>query len=212
MRSGRRRAVELLLETGLLEMVLPEAVPKLREHGNRTKTLTMLDALVEPSFPLALAVLLSAEGDDRTRAGSNIAHRVAARWRLSNEEADRTDWLLENQHALAGAAAQPWSRLQPVLVHDGAAELLTMTDTAANVGLAQRDDVEFCRLKLALPSAQLNPPPLITGEDLIQLGIPQGKAYARLLRLARDAQLDAEIQTRDEAIELVQREHERDRS
>ncbi len=64
-RSGRRRAVELLLETGLLESVLPEAVPKLREHAHRVQTLTMLDALVEPSFPLALAVLLLAEGNVR---------------------------------------------------------------------------------------------------------------------------------------------------
>ncbi len=211
-RYGRRRAIELLLETGLLELVLPEAVPKLREHAHREQTLTRLDALVDPSFPLSLAVLLSAEGDDRSVLGSNIARRVAARWRLSNEEADRTDWLLENRHALASAADQPWSRLQPVLVHEGAAELLTMTDTAAAVGLAQHDDVEFSRVKLALPSAQLNPPPLMTGDDLIQLGIPQGKAYARLLRLARDAQLDAEIQTRDEAIELVRSEYDRERS
>ncbi len=87
-----------------------------------------------------------------------------------------------------------------------------MTETAAGVSLAQHDDVEFCRLKLALPTDQLKPPPLVTGEDLIHLGIPQGKAYSRLLRLARDAQLDAKIQTRDEALELVRSEYERERS
>ena len=47
----------------------------------------------------------------------------------------------------------------------------------------------FCREKLQLPPEQLNPPPLISGEDLRGLGIPAGPVYKQLLEQARDAQL-----------------------
>jgi tRNA nucleotidyltransferase/poly(A) polymerase len=203
-RRGRRRAVELLLETGLLEVLLPEVAVETRDRERWERTLKMLEALEEPSFPLALAVLLSIAEDGTPTRGGSVARNVSERWRLSNDEAELGRWLLKHRKALAGAAGQKWSRLQPVLAHKAARDLLTMTEVAAAVGMAETADVEFCRQKLSMDKAKLNPRPLITGEDLIQIGLPQGKAYARLLRLARDAQLDGQIQTREEAIALVQ--------
>jgi hypothetical protein len=92
--------------------------------------------------------------------------------------------------------------LQP-LKHPGAGELVEIVAAAARPGFASQDDVDFCRRKLALPAEQLNPPSLLTGDDLIALGIPPGKQFAILLRAAREAQLDGHVFSADEAIAFV---------
>jgi poly(A) polymerase len=82
-------------------------------------------------------------------------------------------------------------------------ELLGYCEAVADVMDDSIAEIEFCREKLALPGQVFNPPPLITGEDLKQLGIPPGPAYRELLDAVRDAQLEGAIATRDEALRLV---------
>ncbi len=49
------------------------------------------------------------------------------------------------------------------------------------------------------------PPPLLTGHDLIGLGILPGPAMGKLLNRLRDLQLEGEISTRQEALEAVKK-------
>ena len=63
----------------------------------------------------------------------------------------------------------------------------------------------YCRDRLALPPEQLNPPPLLTGDDLIATRCPPRALYASLLRQVRDAQLDGQIADRAQAIALSNR-------
>ena len=49
------------------------------------------------------------------------------------------------------------------------------------------------------------PPPLLTGHDLIGLGILPGPAMGKLLNRLRDLQLEGEISTRQEALETVKK-------
>jgi poly(A) polymerase len=53
------------------------------------------------------------------------------------------------------------------------------------------------------PITELDPPPLLTGDDLIALGIPRGPVYARLLRAVRAAQLDGAVSDREGAFGMV---------
>jgi tRNA nucleotidyltransferase/poly(A) polymerase len=190
---ARADAVELLRESGLLSQILPEVT----ESESLQPALQMLAALDRPSFPQALAALLGWPD------GAELIDAVAQRWRLSNKESDRAAWLLAQGRALDAAAQQPWSRLQPVLVHAGAGELVALYQTAARLGRAAQSDIDFSRQKLALPREQLNPPPLVTGDDLLAMGIPKGKLYAKLLSAARAAQLDGTVQSGDEARGLM---------
>ncbi|HZZ29248.1 MAG TPA: CCA tRNA nucleotidyltransferase [Pirellulales bacterium] len=213
---GVVRAVQLLYITGLLAAILPETVKVAEIEGwsreataaessspqawpATCRTLALLQAIQQSSFPLALAILLHAA------AGENLAETVGRRWRLARIETDRLAFLLKNQHALIGAASQRWSQLQPLLVADEADDLLKLFAAQAELGLADPRDVAFCRAQLQLPAAQLNPSPLITGADLIAQGIPAGPAFARLLQSAREAQLDGEIADRAAALGLVER-------
>ena len=196
--AGRATAVELLRQTALLKQILPEITEADLDQPERWETrLRFLDALDRPTFPQALAVLMG------WPQGEKVAATVGPRWRLSNKEVERTDWLLRHGGALDDAPGQLWPRLQPILVHEGIDDLMSLYQTAARLGLANQADVDFCRQKLALPPDQLNPPPLVTGEDLIELGIPKGKLYAVLLKAAREAQLEQVIRTPDQAKSFV---------
>ena len=47
------------------------------------------------------------------------------------------------------------------------------------------------------------PTPLITGEDLIAMGIPTGPVYKEILSVVEDEQLEGRLTTRESAIEFV---------
>jgi poly(A) polymerase len=55
------------------------------------------------------------------------------------------------------------------------------------------------------PPEELDPPPLVTGDDLIELGLKPGKQFREILDAVREAQLNEEIARREEAMSLVHR-------
>ncbi|HID24562.1 MAG TPA: CCA tRNA nucleotidyltransferase, partial [Planctomycetaceae bacterium] len=85
-------------------------------------------------------------------------------------------------------------------------ELMELTRVTRLAHGADLEPVEFCRRYLERTSQErLAPPPLITGEDLIAAGLQPGPLFGRLLRAVREAQLNETIQSREEALQLVQR-------
>ncbi len=216
---ARVRAAELLRETKLLPTVLPEVAAtceQLRAVAGPDEswwdyTLRVLGALAEPSFPLALGTLLQSTGridaahDVDADRSAMIAESIARRLRLSNDEIERIRWLVLHQHALRGAASQPWPRVQRLLISPGSRELLALHEAQAIADGLADDDLAFCRQRLAWPAEQLNPPPVVTGNDLIAHGINPGPDYAFLLESVRDAQLDGAVRDKPEALEWVKR-------
>ena len=57
----------------------------------------------------------------------------------------------------------------------------------------------------ATPREEIDPPPLITGDDLVAMGLTPGAQFKELLDRVRDAQLDGTISTKNEALALVHR-------
>ncbi len=209
---SRARAVGLLREVQLLPQILPElnaandasqtTVAGLRGDAAWLAALATLNLLGNPSFPLAFSAVLAPFIDVPT------ARRIALRWKLSNHDSRALCWLLEQRSAFIGADQMPWSRLQPLLIQDGARELLALHAAYAELAIAEWPiasgaDLARCRRILELPAEELNPPPLITGDDLVRAGVPRGSIYQRLLGVARAAQLDGEIFTKAEALERV---------
>ncbi len=198
--GSRAVGVRLMMETGLAAAVLPEIVP--RDEPGRLRfdeTLNVLSRLgAECGFPLALAVLLYPVVD---AAGATA---VCRRWRLSNKETHRVAWLVQHRAALIAARSMRWSELQPLLVAEGVDDLLALTEAEA----VATDAAAYCRSLLAQPRASLDPPPLLSGDDLQAQGIPAGPRYRMFLERLRAAQLDGEIRTKDEALALAKAWHQ----
>lgn len=226
--SSRARAMTLLLETGLLSVILPEAVAMcgLAQHKPRQPdgdlwdhTLLVLDELRGPSFPLALAALLHDVGKpdtvthakgrlgfhDHEIVGERIARRVCRRWKLSIKDEERVAWLVLKHMYLAEARKMRWAKLQRMLIAERIEELLALHEGDARASGRGTADIDYCRQLLLQPPEELSPPQLLTGHDLIRHGVPQGKIYHVLLERVRDAQLEKTVRTKREALELVDR-------
>jgi tRNA nucleotidyltransferase/poly(A) polymerase len=203
-RPGRRRALELLLQTGLAREVLPEVAPvdgAAVRHAAWHDSARIIDALDEPELPSALAILTASLTADAPR-------QIAARLRLSTRESKTACWLHEAIAFVDGLGEgdldqRPWSQLQPWLAHDAAFLLADTLRARATSGHGSAAAASWITAKLLLPREQLDPPPLLTGNDLLAAGVPAGRAVGQTLSVLRALQLDGAITTRDAAIEWL---------
>jgi tRNA nucleotidyltransferase/poly(A) polymerase len=205
-RPGRRRALELLDETGLAREVLPEVAPADGDDSARAswqQAARIIDALDEPDLSTALAAIFETAGDERLR---HAAHKL----RLSNREVKLACWLVDAVATLGNAtaeelAARPWSQVQPLLAHDDAFLLADLLRARADCGRGNPEAAAWVTGQASRPKAELDPPPLVTGSDLMAAGIPEGRAVGAALAALRAKQLDGEITSREEAIEWVRK-------
>jgi poly(A) polymerase len=187
----RADGMRLLADVGLFGVLFPEV-------ADVSKAVRVLEALpADASSGLAFGTILQ-DLDSRDAGG------ICQRLKLSNAERDRIEWLVWHHNYLCGAFSLRGWQLKPVLAHDGIQELLALHRGNAIASSDSLEHIQFCEEKLRKwPPEVLNPPPLLTGDDLLAMGVKQGPAYKDLLHSVRVAQLDALIHTKDEAIQLV---------
>ena len=227
--EGRaRRAFELLLQTGLLAEVLPEAVkmvsveqpPQYHPEGDVwTHVLLVLDQLEAGcSMALGWGALLHDIGkpatfrrtadrirfDGHVEVGAAIAAGVCRRFRFSNEETRQVLALVENHmrfmdaHRMKDATLKRFFRLERFEEHLA----LHRMDC-----LASKGDLENWRYTRerwqTMPAGQVRPTPLVTGRELIAAGYRPGAQFRAMLQAVEDAQLEGTIGTAAEALALV---------
>jgi len=192
---GRREGVRLLRESGLWHVIVPEIDPQdeAAEHQWMTN-LQIFDRIKEPTFPLSFAVL--ARGLIEPAKITSLCRQL----RMANQQIDKIQWLLENEKSLDDAQARPWSEIQPILVSPHIEDLLKFVEARLEVENRPLQSVTWCRERLRWPREQLNPPPLIRGDDLLATGVVQGPMYREILEQVRKAQLDGVVTNREEAL------------
>jgi poly(A) polymerase len=89
------------------------------------------------------------------------------------------------------------------LISEGIGDLLAMEEAAAQAAGRDASHVDWCRSLLTQPREVLDPPPLLTGDDLLRHGIRPGPVYRVLLQRIREAQLDGVVRSPEEALELA---------
>lgn len=216
----RVRAIELCEDLGLLAVVLPELFATPASGGHKPPECvserpaisngvgatnqeahtprSLLALLREPSFELAFAALL-------LPLPPKTVATICRRLKLSNEETDRITWLVEHEHALDQAATLTLAQLKRLLAHRYRDDLVKLTHARLLAADADLHPVLFVEeFLLQTPAEVLNPPPLVTGDDLIALGYRPGPRFREWLETVRDAQLNLEIGSRDDALALVQ--------
>jgi poly(A) polymerase len=194
---NRARGLQLLGSLSLMDNLFPELVAS-SEWDCVQRVVAALDTVALP-FPLVFAATLFPFDPEE------VTH-IADRLKLSNLESERLGWLVENHAALETAPTLKLSRLKPLLAHPGIGELLVLHRAIAAGRGKPRAAIEFCEHMLrTTPYEVLNPPPLLTGQDLIAMGLKPGPEFKRLLDAVREAQLDERIATKEQALELVLR-------
>ena len=194
--STRAVALRLLKAADLLRFILPEADlagPQYEE------TLRILESLPVDSFPLAWAALLRNCGAEKQR--EKKVSQIGRRLKLSNEEINEAVFVLRHQAAIRSPHRPPWPRLQRILIEPRIASLLDYCQAAAAAAGEDGANVAFCRERLQWPAEQLNPSPLLTGDDLRAAGLPPGPLYRQLLEGVRDEQLEGRLSSPEEALQ-----------
>jgi len=146
------------------------------------------------SFGLALGVLL----------GHLPAGRFAGAARsltLANEERDVAAWLAAHQSDLNNPAAPALAALKRLMAHPAFADLRALVEARYQDGsdAAERNAQLAARVAAIAPEA-VQPPPLVTGDDLLARRIPAGPAYKAILDELYTAQLDEQLVTREQAL------------
>ena len=206
---------------------LPQGPPDAPTGDLWEHTLRVLEVLDGPqwpqpapvSFPLAFAALLHDVGKKRAWAreadrhtfhghehiGKRLAGNACRRLKLSNVETARVEWLVQFHQYLCDAPAMRPSKLKPILVHPGIGELLALHRADSVASGRSVGHVESCeRMLRETPSEELNPPPVLTGDDLLVLGWEQGPLFKKVLDAVREAQLEGTIRTKEDAIRLAE--------
>lgn len=192
---GRARALALMNALGLLPH-LWKGASWTREQVEACRTI--LEQLSEPvSFELAMAVLLH----DR-----ELPYCVQACRRLacSNLSRKKVCWLVQRSAELLRRPEPTLGELKQLMAPDGFEELM---DLHRGLSVARKKGSEANdRLRMraaAIAPEAISPAPLVTGADLLEMGVEPGPIYSSTLDRLYMMQLEEEICTRAEALERL---------
>jgi putative nucleotidyltransferase with HDIG domain len=229
--GGARRGFELLDETGLLQVLLPEIAamkgtpqtPDYHPEGDVfVHTMLLLTHLNAPSETLAYGCLLHDvakpvcirhDGDritfhGHTETGAEMAEQILQRLKRPRAVWERVSYLVRNHLRHVQAPQMRLSTLKRFLREDGIEELLELARIDALSSSGDLQHYQFCKDRLAeLNQEQIRPEPLVRGDDLIAIGLTPGPIFAEILRQVEDAQLGGELTSRDQALEWVRRHY-----
>jgi poly(A) polymerase len=229
--GGARRGFELLDETGMLRILLPEieqmkGVEQGPEHHPEgdvfTHTLLTLSHLEAPSESLAYGCLLHdvakpvcvRKEDDRitfyghTDRGAEMAEAVLKRLKRGRATWERVSYLVKNHLRHTQAPKMRLSTLKRFLREDGFPELLELARIDALSSSGDLQYYRFCQEHLAeIEEEEIRPEPLLRGKDLIEMGYVPGPIFAEILQRVEDEQLGGELTSRQQAIEWVKQNY-----
>ncbi|HSV14582.1 MAG TPA: hypothetical protein VLI90_09995, partial [Tepidisphaeraceae bacterium] len=137
----------------------------------------------------------------KTEIGKTVrAMRQALK--ISNEESDELEGTLSGAAAMLAEPAAGVAGMKRFLATPAAGLARQLMAALAGVGLFcdRIDQVE--RALAALERTEFAPAPLITGDDLTAVGATPGPAFKRALDAVYDAQLEGNISSRAEALEM----------
>ncbi len=220
----RAQGFRLLVETGLLGVIFPEVLTEPASVDNESQRLPLTPALAQlkiielslsflpadASFELGLAVLLhlvpcSLHEPRTPDEASGTVWEITRRLKLSAEEMTAVAWLVSHLGCWDNAEQLTVAQLKRVLAHPRSPDLRSLVRAvrvASSLSLAPIQFVDDF-VQRQTPE-QINPPELLSGRDLIEQGLSPGPQFKALLDTIRDAQLDGEITTREQALDRLQ--------
>ena len=226
--GAARRGFELLDETRLLPQLLPEIArmkgveqpPQFHPEGDVwMHTRMMLEGLEPGCSPtLAWGVLLHDVGkpptfappagpngrirfDRHVEVGTRMAEEICRRLRFSNADTEQIAALVANHLRFKDVPQMKPGTLKRFARLDRFDEHLELHRLDCISSHRNLENYEFMRRFLAeTPQEQVHPARLLTGDDLIRLGLRPGPKFKKILETAEDAQLEGKIATHEEAL------------
>jgi len=226
------RGLVLLRDSGLLEHILPELAatvhceqsPDFHPEGSVFNHIRlMLEKLPPDADPLLpWAVLLhdiakpaTAKRDAATgrihfygheKVGAEMAEEILRRLKFSNQQIEEIVAAVKHHMQFKDVKLMRKATLRRMLLRETFPLELELHRLDSLGSHGDLEHYDFC--VAAAEELKQQPeihPPLLTGDDLLALGIPRGKRIGELLHELRDKQLAEEIRSADEARKWIKR-------
>ena len=229
--GAARRGFELLNETGLLAVLLPEVArmkgvaqpPQFHPEGDVwIHTRMMLEGLPPHCSPtLAWGVLLHDVGkpptfapaagpgtrirfDGHVEMGARMAEYICRNLRFSNEDIEQIESLVANHLRFKDVHQMRTSTLKRFVRLPRFEEHLELHRLDCLSSHGSLEAYEFVRkFLMETPPEKVYPPKLVTGDDLKSMGLVPGPRFKEILLAIEEAQLDGRLQDRESALEFA---------
>ena len=226
---NRLRGFDLLDQSGLLRMILPEMEtlkgcdqpPEFHPEGDVfVHTRLMLSLLPERvSVPLVLSVLFHDLGKPPTRmvdetgrirfnghegVSAEMSLRILQRLRFSNEVIDAVLPAVRLHMSFKDVPNMRVATLKRMMARPTFDDELELhrVDCLGSHGMLDNHALLIAKRE-EFSHQPLIPPPLITGNDLIALGWKPGPKFAKILQAVQTRQLEGSLTTQEEALEWM---------
>ena len=229
----RVRGFDLLDECGLLREILPEIEalkgceqpPQFHPEGDVFKhTRIMLGLLpAEVSAPLVFSVLFHDIGKPGTHAvdpggrirfsghdklGAEMTESLMSRLRFSRAEIDATVEAVAQHMVFKDVQQMRVAKLKRFMARPHFTDEMELHRVDCTSSHGMLDNYEFLRTKREeFASEPLIPPPLITGRDLMVLGLQPSPLFTEILEAVQSRQLEGSLASREEALDFVRSEY-----
>jgi len=227
---NRVRGFDLLVESGLMEAVIPEILdlkgceqpPQFHPEGDVfVHTRLMLTLLKDdPSLSLVLSVLLHDIGkpstysydeeSDRIRfnghdkIGAEMASDILKRLKFPNKVIEEVTEMVANHMTFKDVQKMREAKLKRFMARptfEDETELHRVDCLGSWGGL---DNYDFLNQKRTeFDNEPIIPPPLLTGNDLIEIGWEPGPRLGEVLTKVQDMQLEKNLNSKEEALDWV---------
>lgn len=228
----RVRGFDLLEASGLLHEILPEVEalkgceqpPQFHPEGDVfVHTRIMLDLLPpDASLPLVLSVLFhdigkpptyTVDEDGRIRfnghdkVGAEMTEQLMTRLRFSRREIDTVVEAVANHMVFKDVQQMRVSKLKRFMSREHFEEEMELHRVDCTSSHGMLDNYAFLKSKREeFANEPLIPPPLVTGRDLIGLGLRPGPHFKEILEAVQSRQLEGTLSTPEEALAWVNTE------
>ncbi len=218
--------LELLSGSGLLKHILPEVEamkgveqpPQFHPEGDVfVHTKLMLELMNSNDPVLAMAVLLHDVGkpptfkirdrirfDRHAKVGEGMAAKICGRFKFSRKDTELITSLVGEHLKFMEVKKMRQSTLKRFLDmerFDLHLELNRLDCMGSHGDMSSHD---FCTEKLKeFTSEEIRPEPLITGNDLIYMGLEPGVIFGEILGAVREEQLEGNVKSKEEAMSFV---------
>jgi len=230
---NRLRGFDLLDQCGLLHEILPEMdalkgctqPEQFHPEGDvfvHTRIMVGLLPPKEVSAPLVFSVLLHDIDKPTTRtvdetgrirfnghdkAGAKTTERIMERLRFSRAEIDATVEAVAQHMVFKDVQDMRVAKLKRFMARPNIDDELELHRVDCTSSHGMLDNYDFVRIKREeFAHEPLIPEPLITGHDLIALGLKPGPRFKEILEAVETRQLEGTLASREAALEWVKTE------
>ncbi len=222
------KALDMLHETGLLAVLLPEVEalrgvaqpPRFHPEGDVFEhTRLMLKSMALPNELIAWSVLLHDVGKPLTyfldetgrerffgheHHGAEMAKDIMSRLRFSKQAVDRVSRAVKNHMRFAAVPQMRRDKVKRLMADDNFALELELHRLDCISSHALMDVFTFLLDKIVEQSGEIKlPPPLLNGKDLINMGFKPGPGFKIILEKVRDMQLTNRLKNSAAAVGYV---------